>query len=193
MDSQSAALNLRIHKVYGLGVSMRTRHPKLQKWKINPPTRNQQMGVTYHCGDRFAFGVFSVGYSISDDIFKENFQHAACLFVNETGNSLNSATACQTSDCGFGNALDVVAQHFPPFPRPVIFRRINRRRFGDKSKTTCTGLENWQTTGDRRWTLTRFYTARTVLPLSIQILELIQIIHVMLEFGKENLLNSENE
>ena len=71
------------------------------------------MGVTYHCGDRFAFGVFSVGYSISDDIFKENFQHAACLFVNETGNSLNSATACQTSDCGFGNALDVVAQHFP--------------------------------------------------------------------------------
>ena len=43
-------------------------------------------------------------------VLEENFEHAAGLFVDETRDTLDTATAGETADGGLGDTLDVVAK-----------------------------------------------------------------------------------
>ena len=66
-----------------------------------------------HGGDGLAFGVLGVGDRIADDVLQEDLQHASGLLVDQTGNTLHTATTGQTTDGRLGDALDVVAEHLP--------------------------------------------------------------------------------
>lgn len=66
-----------------------------------------------HRSDRLALGVLRVGDGVTDDVLEEDLEDAAGLFVDQTGDTLDSATTCETTDCGLSDALDVVSQHLP--------------------------------------------------------------------------------
>ena len=70
-------------------------------------------GVHYiHGCDGLAFGMFAVCDCITDDILEKHLQYTACLFVDQTGDPLDTTSPGKSSDCWFGNTLDVVSQHF---------------------------------------------------------------------------------
>lgn len=65
-----------------------------------------------HGSDGFAFGMLAIRYCIADDVFQEDLEHASSLLVYQTRDSFHSASPCQTTDSWFGDALDVISQHF---------------------------------------------------------------------------------
>ena len=54
--------------------------------------------------------MLGVGDGITDDVLEEDLEHTAGLLVDETGDTLDTATTSETADCGLGNALDVVTK-----------------------------------------------------------------------------------
>lgn len=64
-----------------------------------------------HGGDRLPLGVFGVGDGVTDHVLQENLENSAGLLVDEAGDTLDSSSACQTTDGGLGDALDVVAKN----------------------------------------------------------------------------------
>lgn len=64
-----------------------------------------------HGGDRFTLGVFGVGDGIADDVLEEDLEDTARLFVNQTGDTFDTASASQSPDCRLGYSLDVVAKN----------------------------------------------------------------------------------
>ena len=65
-----------------------------------------------HSGDGLPLGVFAVGDRVADDVFQENFEDTAGFFVDQAGDSLDSTSASQSADGGFGDSLDVVSEDF---------------------------------------------------------------------------------
>ena len=65
-----------------------------------------------HSGDGLPFGVFAVCHCVTDDILQEELEHTSDLFVNQSGDTLDTTTASQTPDSGLGDALDVIAENF---------------------------------------------------------------------------------
>ena len=61
-------------------------------------------------GDGLSLGVVAVGHGVLDDLLEEELQDTPGLVVDQAGDSLDSATARQTADRGFGDAGDVVSQ-----------------------------------------------------------------------------------
>jgi hypothetical protein len=57
-----------------------------------------------------AASVLSVGHSVADDVLKEHLQDTSSLLVDESGDALHAASACESSNGGLGDALDVVAK-----------------------------------------------------------------------------------
>ena len=66
-----------------------------------------------HGSDGLPLGVLGVGDGISDNVLQEHLQNSTGLLIDESGNTLDSTTSCQPSDCGLGDTLDVVSQHLP--------------------------------------------------------------------------------
>lgn len=64
-----------------------------------------------HGGDSLPLGVFSVCDGIPDDILKEDLENTTGLFVDETGDTLDTTTTSQTTDGRLGDTLDVITQH----------------------------------------------------------------------------------
>ena len=64
-----------------------------------------------HSSDGLALGMLGVGDGIADDVLQEDLQHTARLFVDQAGNTLDTASTSQTTDGWLGDALDVVAEH----------------------------------------------------------------------------------
>ena len=65
-----------------------------------------------HGGDGLSLGVLGVGDSITDDVLKEDLQDTTGLLVDESGDTLDTTTAGQTTNSGLGDTLDVVTQYF---------------------------------------------------------------------------------
>ena len=63
-----------------------------------------------HGSDSLTTGVLGVGDGITDDILEEDLEDAASLLVDETGDTLDTATTSETTDSGLGDALDVITQ-----------------------------------------------------------------------------------
>lgn len=64
-----------------------------------------------HGGDGLALGVFGVGDGITDDVFQEHLQHTTGFLVDQTGDTLDTASASQSTDGGLGDTLDVITQN----------------------------------------------------------------------------------
>lgn len=64
-----------------------------------------------HSRHRLPLGVFGVRHGISDDVLKENLEYTSGFFVDQTGDTLDTSTAGQSSDGGLGDTLDVVAKY----------------------------------------------------------------------------------
>lgn len=65
-----------------------------------------------HGGDGLPLGVLSVRDSVTNNVFQENLEHTAGLFVDETGDTFDTTAASQTADSRLRDALDVVAKNF---------------------------------------------------------------------------------
>ena len=65
-----------------------------------------------HGGHGLPLGVLGVGDGITDDVLQEHLQDSSGLFVDQTGDTLHSASASQTADGGLRDALDVVTKDF---------------------------------------------------------------------------------
>ncbi|GBP96956.1 hypothetical protein EVAR_77069_1, partial [Eumeta japonica] len=83
-----------------------------------------------HSGDGLP-RVLGVGDRVTDHVLEEHFQHSAPLRKSDRI-YVSRRPASETTDSRLGDALDVIAEHFPvtlrstfpsplpPFPRPVI-------------------------------------------------------------------------
>ena len=57
-----------------------------------------------------AASVLSISDSVTDDVLEEDLEYTAGLFVDETRDALDTTSACETTDSGLRDALDVVAK-----------------------------------------------------------------------------------
>ena len=64
-----------------------------------------------HGGDGLSLGMLCVGDGITDDVLQENLEDTTGLFVDETGDTFDTTTTSQTTDCWLGDTLDVITQH----------------------------------------------------------------------------------
>ena len=64
-----------------------------------------------HGGDGLAASVFSVGDRVSDDVLKEDLEDTTGLFVDQSGDTLDTTTTSETTDGGLGNTLDVITKN----------------------------------------------------------------------------------
>jgi hypothetical protein len=55
--------------------------------------------------------VLGVGDGVTDDTLEEGLEHTTGLFVDHGGDTLDTATAGETTDRGLGDTLDVVAEN----------------------------------------------------------------------------------
>ena len=63
-----------------------------------------------HGRDGLSLGVLRVGDRISNDVLEEDLQHSSRFFVDQSGDTLHSASTSQTTDRRLGYALDVVSK-----------------------------------------------------------------------------------
>lgn len=63
-----------------------------------------------HSDDSLTTGVLGVGDRVTDDVLKEDLKDTTSLFVDETGDTLDTTTTSETADSGLGDTLDVVAK-----------------------------------------------------------------------------------
>ena len=87
-------------------------------------------------GDGLAASVFCVGDRVTDDGFQEGLENSTGLLVDQSGDSLDSSTAGETTDGRLGDSLDVVpkdlavalgsslAEALPPFPLPDMMNLV---------------------------------------------------------------------
>ena len=59
--------------------------------------------------DGLSLGVFGVGDGIADDAFEEDFEDTSGFFVDETGDTLDTTTACETANSGLCDSLWLVS------------------------------------------------------------------------------------
>jgi hypothetical protein len=65
-----------------------------------------------HGGDCLSLGVFSVCDGITNDVFQEHLQDTTGFFVDQSGDTLDTTTAGQTTDSWLGDTLDVITKNF---------------------------------------------------------------------------------
>ena len=65
-----------------------------------------------HGGDGLSLGVLGVCDGVTDDVLEEHLQDTTGLFVDQSGDTLDTASTSQTADSGLGDTLDVITQHF---------------------------------------------------------------------------------
>jgi hypothetical protein len=66
-----------------------------------------------HSDDSLTAGMLSVGYRVTDDILKEYLENTTSLFVDKTGDTLDSTTTGETTNSGLGDSLDIVTEYLP--------------------------------------------------------------------------------
>ena len=59
-----------------------------------------------HSSDGFSSGVLSVGDGISDDTLEESLEDLSGVIIDERRDSLDTSSSGESSDGGFGDALN---------------------------------------------------------------------------------------
>ena len=62
-------------------------------------------------GDGLSLGVLGVGDGVTDDVLEEDLEDTSGLFVDQTGDSLDTASSSQTTDGWLGDTLDVITKN----------------------------------------------------------------------------------
>merc|ERR1719433_1308136 len=65
-----------------------------------------------HCSDSLPLSMFSIGDSITDDIFQENLEDTSSFFIDQARNTFDTTTASQSANGGFSDTLNVITQNF---------------------------------------------------------------------------------
>jgi hypothetical protein len=63
-----------------------------------------------HGGHGLTASVLGVGDTVTDHVLKKDLEDTTGLFVDETRDTLDTTTTCETTDSGLGNTLDVIAK-----------------------------------------------------------------------------------
>jgi hypothetical protein len=63
-----------------------------------------------HGGDSLTTGMLSVGDRVTDNVLEENLEDSTSLFVDETGDTLDTTTTCETTDSRLSDSLDIVTK-----------------------------------------------------------------------------------
>ena len=63
-------------------------------------------------GDGLSLGVLGVGDGVTDDVLEEDLEDTSGLFVDQTGDSLDTTSTSETTDSWLGDALDVIPKDF---------------------------------------------------------------------------------
>ena len=63
-----------------------------------------------HSGDSLPLGVLGVGDGITDDVLEEDLEDTSGLFVDQTGDSLDTASSSESTDGWLGDTLDVITK-----------------------------------------------------------------------------------
>jgi hypothetical protein len=66
-----------------------------------------------HSDNGLTAGMLSVGYRVTDDVLKEYLEYTTSLFVDKTGDTLDSTTTGETTDGGLGDSLDIITEYLP--------------------------------------------------------------------------------
>jgi len=53
-----------------------------------------------------------VSHRVTNHILEKHLEHTAGFLVNQTGDTLDTSTTCETTNGGFGDTLDVIAENF---------------------------------------------------------------------------------
>ena len=64
-----------------------------------------------HGGHSLPLCMLGVGDCIPDDILEENLEHTTGLFVDEARDTLDTTTAGKTTNCRFGDTLDIITKN----------------------------------------------------------------------------------
>ena len=62
-------------------------------------------------GDRLSARMLRVGHSVADHVLEEDLENASSLFVDESTNTLDSASSRETTNRGLGDSLDVITKN----------------------------------------------------------------------------------
>ncbi len=54
--------------------------------------------------------MFRVGDTVTDHVLEKHLEDTASLFVDETRDTLDTTTTCETTDSRLGNSLDIVTK-----------------------------------------------------------------------------------
>lgn len=65
-----------------------------------------------HGGDGLSLGVLGVGDCVADDVLEEDLENTASLLVDQTRDTLDTASASKTTDRRFRDSLDVITKYF---------------------------------------------------------------------------------
>ena len=63
-----------------------------------------------HGSDSLTTSMLGVGDRVTDDVLKEDLEDTTGLLVDETTDTLNTATTGETTDSGLGDTLDIVTK-----------------------------------------------------------------------------------
>ena len=78
--------------------------------------------------------MLSVSDRVTDDVLKEDLKHTTGLLIDETGDTLDTATTSETADGGLRDALDVITKDLAvAFGAPLskTFTSFTATRYGD--------------------------------------------------------------
>ena len=67
-------------------------------------------GEDVHGSEGLTEGMRSVGDRVSDDVLKKDLEDTTSLFVDQTGDTLDTTTTSETTDGGLGDTLDVITK-----------------------------------------------------------------------------------
>lgn len=75
--------------------------------------------------DGLALGVLRVRHSVADHALQEQLEHTARLVVDQTRDTLDTATARETADGGLSDTLNVVAQDLAVTLRAALTKTLS--------------------------------------------------------------------
>ena len=78
---------------------------------IESPVLPLQSVNNIHGSNSLAASVLGVGHSIANHVLQEDLEDATCLLIDETADTLDSATPGQTPNGRLRNSLDVIPQN----------------------------------------------------------------------------------
>jgi hypothetical protein len=91
---------------------MMSRHaPPLTAESVQRASLAFQRVDDVHRRDGLSLGVLGVGDSVSDDVLEEDLEDAARLLVDQSRDTLHSASTSQTTNGRLRDALDVIAKN----------------------------------------------------------------------------------